>query len=339
MQPIRAIFFLLLTSYTLTMLPLIKEKKFTPSIKSLRVYTLIPEHIAPEPQSKLTDVSLRQLVSYIQTNKAPSRCMLKIKGSQKKVLVSKGIDSSLHEFPYICLVSRGYAKRDVMLPNDYLELVKKGGGIIAAHMMLKDTIITDIPCVTFDYPDARAYFNFGQDLDVACLRVVWDEILKLNPRANIIGLGDCRGAKALLTFATHKPDNLAALILISPFVSTLDMIQQLSNNYLNWLPKSDVLLHEFFKTYFPNYNPIKDRLLDQVHMMSHTIPIFIGQRKNDYLASDESIMRLIRRLRQAGNDSIHITMVSDGNATHSRITPIAELQKAVKKFLTQYELY
>ncbi len=315
-----------------------KEKGFNPTLKSLRVYTVIPEHLAPEVGYNIPQMSLKQLVSKIQAHQAPSKCMLKIKGTNRKALVCKGIVLDRAQHNTISVISRGYAKRDVMLANDYLELVKKGGGIIAAHMMLKDNIITNAACITFDYPDERWNFNFGQELDVHCLQTVWDSILQAHPQARIIGLGDCRGAKALLALATKKPKNLDALILISPFVSTLDMIQQISKYYLNLIPKSDVLLHEFFKTYFPRYNALQDMLLSEVHKIDPDLPIFIGQRKNDYLASDASINRLVARLRKAGNNNIELAMVSDNNATHSRITPIPALQKAVRNFLHTYQL-
>ena len=171
----------------------------------------------------------------------PSTCKLLINKTDKKVIVRKGIAIKPHEHDTVFICSRGYAKRDAVLANDDLELVKKGGGAIAAHMLFKNNIIDDAPCITFDYPDDRAHFNFGQEIDVACLQAVWDATIAAHPNVRIVGIGDCRGAKALLSFATRHPKNLVALVLISPFVTTRDMIEQLAKNYLTPLPKSDTL--------------------------------------------------------------------------------------------------
>jgi len=313
-------------------------KKFSPHAQALNILTFIPASASTTPTYTTKAIRLHKLVSMIQNNTMPSTCKLRINNTDKQVFVYKGIalDPQQHDTVFIC--SRGYAKRDAMLAHDELELVKKGGGAIAAHVLFKNNLIDNVPCITFDYPDDRAHFNFGQEIDVACLQKVWDTVIAVHPQVRIVGVGDCRGAKALLSFATRHPKNLAALVLISPFVTTKDMIQQLAKNYLTWLPKSDKLLHTFFKCYFPSYDALQDTLLRQVHLIDPALPIFIGQRKNDYLASDKSIHMLINRLRTAGNNNVHLCMVSDNKATHSRITPIAKLQQAVNQFLADYQL-
>lgn len=312
---------------------------FKPTVTSLNTYTMLPASIHTPHMRIKKQVSLDQLVTLIQSKKAPVACALAVSNSRQKVYVYQGISPSIahHNVIYVC--SRGYAKRDTKIPSDDLELVKQGGGIIAAHMMFKDNIIANAPCITFDYPDERPYFNFGQELDLACLQTVCQMVRLTHPYARIVGLGDCRGAKVLLSYASQEQALFSALILISPFVSTYDMIAQLSKNYLGWLPYSDQLLHTFFKCYFPSYNAAQETVLSDIASMNIQLPIFIGQRKNDYLASDKSIRTLVRALHRAGNHHVRLTMVSDNKATHSRITPIPALQRAIRKFLIDYQLY
>jgi pimeloyl-ACP methyl ester carboxylesterase len=315
-----------------------QTKQFIPNAQALNILTFIPASASTTPTYTIKSIRLHKLVSMIQSNTMPSTCKLRINNTDKQVFVHKGIALNPQQHDTVFISSRGYAKRDTMLAHDELELVKKGGGAIAAHVLFKNNLVDNAPCITFDYPDDRAYFNFGQEIDVACLQKVWDSTIAAHPQVRIVGVGDCRGAKALLALATRHPKNLVALVLISPFVTTKDMIQQLAKNYLTWLPKSDKLLHTFFKCYFPSYDALQDTLLHQVHLIDPTIPIFIGQRKNDYLASDKSIHMLINRLRTAGNNNVHLCMVSDNKATHSRIAPIAKLQQEVNQFLADYQL-
>jgi len=314
-----------------------QTKQFSPNLQTLNILTFIPASKSTMHIDDSKHIPLHKLVSMIQNNTIPSICKLRINKTNQQVLVHKGIAiDAQHDTVFIC--SRGYAKRDTMRTHDELELVKRGGGAIAAHVLFKNNLIDNAPCITFDYPDDRVYFNFGQEIDIACLQKVWDSTIAAHPQVRIVGVGDCRGAKALLALATRHPKNLVALVLISPFVTTKDMIQQLAKNYLTWLPKSDKLLHAFFKCYFPSYDALQDTLLRQVHLIDPALPIFIGQRKNDYLASDRSIHMLVDRLRAAGNNNIHLCMVSDNKATHSRIAPIVKLQQEVNQFLADYQL-
>jgi len=314
------------------------KANFKPNMQALNILTFIPISIAKTKLKNGKSLHLHTLVSLIQKKSVPAVCTMRINNTDKKVVVHKGIALNPHVHDTVFICSRGYAKRDIVLPGDDLELVKKGGCAIAAHVLFKNNLIGNAPCITFDYPDDRTHFNFGQEIDVACLQAVWDAVLAAHPAARVVGVGDCRGAKALLSLATRNPKNLEALVLISPFVTTKDMVEQLAKNYLTWIPKSDKALHTFFKYYFPSYNALQDTLLSQVHLIDPALPIFIGQRKNDYLTSDKSINTLVSRLRAAGNKNVHLCMVSDSKATHSRIAPIAKLQREVNQFLALYQL-
>ncbi|HRN78388.1 MAG TPA: hypothetical protein PLU71_04055 [Candidatus Dependentiae bacterium] len=314
---------------------------FIPSKDNLNVYTFGPAQSIDHTHDIQTSIGINDLVDTIVQNKKSEHVQLVVTDDQQKPQKIVSVDRGIKPYPdhkVIFISSRGYAKRNVPLTDDYLELIKNGGCAIAAHAFIKDNIIHDAPCITFDYPDTRDYFNFGQDLDVACLKTVWNEVTKLHPHADLVGIGDCRGGKALLEFATEQPKNLKALVLLSPFVSTKDMTNQLAKSYLNWLPKSDILLYNFFDRYFPSFNTARDNLLDKAHLISPTLPIFIGYRKNDRLASLQSMYDLMSILRSHGNQYVHFVAVSDDHATHSRITPIAKLQCSVNAFLAIYGL-
>jgi pimeloyl-ACP methyl ester carboxylesterase len=315
-------------------------KPFEPTHENLNLYTFAPAQDITDHDLN-TAIDIHGFVDHFCNNKKPDNAQLIItdhaNNPKKITTVQRGIPGNLdHEIIFVS--SRGYAKRDVPIPGDYLELIKNGGCALSGHMLIKDNIVTDAPCITFDYPDQRNYFSFGQDTDIHCLHTVWEQVTAQYPNANIIGIGDCRGGKTFLELATTRPPNLKALILLSPFVSAWDMSNQLAKNYLGWLPKSGTILHEFFNLYFPNFRPEKDNLMSKVQTIAPDLPIFIGYRHNDYLASLESMHELMRILHTQGNNHIYFVTVSDNHATHSRITPIPELQWAVNAFLARYAL-
>ena len=335
-NPVRSLgIFFALSGYTQLILAM--DSAFIPTLNSLRVFTVIPEFILQSHMRPINELSLQQLISKIQTNTTPISCSLTVSDTNYKAGVYKGVVLEHAQSDTVFLVARGYAKRNTFVAQDYLELVNQGGGIIAAHMMLKDNIITHAPLITFDFPDERQHFNCGQDLDLQCLQTVWDAILTARPTAQIVGVGDCRGAKVLLALAAKRPKNLRGLVLLAPLVSTLDMSKQIAKNYLYFIPRADQILHQGMQSYFPSYDARKETLLSQIHTIDPQLPIFIAQRKNDYLISHTSVDNLITQLKNTGNLNIHTITVSDDTATHSRITPISELRNAVSDFLKQYK--
>jgi len=317
------------------------SKPFEPTHDNLNMYTFTPAQEITNHDDLHTTIDIHSFVDHFCNDTKPEEVQLVITDQNNKpkkiTTVQRGICTDL-DHKVIFISSRGYAKRDLPVPGDYLELIKNGGCALSGHMLIKDNIIANAPCITFDYPDQRDYFSFGQETDIKCLQTVWQQVTAQYPHAHIVGIGDCRGGKTFLELAAMRPTQLKALILLSPFVSAWDMSKQLAKNYLKWLPKSGTILHEFFNLYFPNFKPEQDNLMSKVHTIAPDIPIFIGYRKNDYLASLESMHELMRILHAHGNNHIYFVTVSDEQATHSRITPIPELQQAVNAFLAHYEL-
>jgi hypothetical protein len=318
-----------------------KPKKFKPTKKNLNIHIFEPARMITKGCKHHRANTFDQLVTRIHRGKRLKETELIVtdqyKRKQKMVKIHRNFDV-LERYDTVFVASRGYAKSNVPVVDDYLELTRDAGAVIEGHMLIKDNLIHDAPCITFDYPDDPLYFNFGQNLDVSCFKVVWNYVLKKKPNPAIVGIGDCRGGKVLLSFATTRPPHLKALILMSPFVSDMDLIEQIAKNHIKWLPWSNHVLLNFFKFYFPTFDARQDTLLQNIHKIDPALPIFIGYRKNDFLVSEQSLRRLIEGLRKAGNNDVYVLIVSDDNATHSRISPIPELQYATNAFLAAYEL-
>lgn len=318
-----------------------KPKKFKPTKKNLHIHVFEPPQVINQDQSMSGLITFDQMIDTIHRGKRFKEKDLMVtdnhKKSFKKVTIHRSL-KPLKKYNTFFIASRGYAKSNVPVLGDYLELTRDAGAAIEGHMLIKDNLVHDAPCITFDYPDDPRYFNFGQNLDVSCLKTVWHYATRKKDNPSIIAIGDCRGGKALLNFATTRPVQLKAMILMSPFISDKDLIDQIAKNHIKWLPWSNRILFNFFKFYFPSFDPNQDDLIGKIHKIDPALPIFIGHRKNDFLVSDTSMRRLLRELKRAGNKDVYLLVVADDNATHSRISPIAELQYAANAFLAAYDL-
>lgn len=316
-------------------------KKFKPTKKNLHIHIFEPAQLITQDQDPNPIVTFDQLVDTIHRGNPVKRTNLLItdqnEQNYKQVAIQRDLDTLAHHNTFF-IASRGYAKSNVPALGDYLELTRDAGAVIEGHMLIKDNLVHNAPCVTFDYPDDPLYFNFGQHLDLSCLKAVWKHVTKKKNNPSIVAIGDCRGGKALLSFATTRPPELKAMILMSPFVSDIDLINQIAKNHIKWLPWSQHILFNFFKFYFPSFNPKQDNLIKKIHKIDPSLPIFIGHRKNDFLVSDASLKKLLALLRKTGNKDLYLLIVSDNNATHSRISPIPELQYAANAFLAAYGL-
>ncbi|HJZ24047.1 MAG TPA: hypothetical protein VJ201_06325 [Candidatus Babeliales bacterium] len=317
-----------------------KPKKFKPTKKNLHIHVFAPASSTNHKQQKSNVITFDEMVETIHRGKRFKEADLMVTSQDKKnkvVTIHRSL-KVLKKYNTFFIASRGYAKSNVPVLGDYLELTRDAGAAIEGHMLIKDNLVHDAPCITFDYPDDPHYFNFGQNLDVSCLKTVWNYATRKKDNPSIIAIGDCRGGKALLNFATTRPTQLKAMILMSPFISDKDLIDQIAKNHIKWLPWSNHILFNFFKFYFPSFDPNQDDLIGKIHKIDPELPIFIGHRKNDFLVSDTSMRRLLHELKKAGNKDLYLLVVSDDNATHSRISPILDLQYAANAFLAAYEL-
>ncbi len=305
-------------------------QEFTPTINNLNTITIKPithHHGLPKH-------CIETIVKKINTRTLPEKTSLAI-DRHRTAVVHKGIALDKHD-QTVFIFSRGYAQTNKPGTND--DYIQHGGCAKHAFIQFHDNIINNCPCITFDYPDQRRCFNFGQKTDLACLDLVYKKTIELYPEVQIILIGDCRGGKTALSYATQRPKNLQAIILMSPFVSAHELTKQLAHNYLAWMPRSSDLLQIFFSCYFPNYDTKKENLFEEVSIIDPTLPIFIGHRRGDKLVADATINRLVDSLKKSGNANVHLLVVQDDCATHSRLTPIVDFQQGVNMFLQSYDL-
>lgn len=344
------------------------EEHFKPTIHNLNTLTFKPIHTtqptylatpSSEPTSALhaapisspnspidtsvPHLSIDELVTRINKDKAPSRTLLTSTPttdantySHPSLLVEQGITIESHD-PIVFIFSRGYARTNTPGTND--NVLQKGGCAMAAYQPIQDHIINNAPCITFDYPDRRRCFNFGQQKDITCLRFIYEQTLKQHPSAQIILIGDCRGARAILNFAIEQPRNVKALVLLSPFFSAQQLTQEVARNYLSWLPGSRGILQNFFKLWFPSYSEKEDKALTKrLASFNYNIPIFIAHRNHDTLVSTAQVTSFIDHLKITNHTQTHLFITDDTSARHSRLTPVREIQQEVNRFFSTYDL-
>lgn len=282
------------------------------------------------------------LVEMMQQNKMAQKSIMQVQSHHNTVIeVEKGI-SAQPEHETLFLFSRGYAARGSLMPgtplaNKYRDVVNIGGGLMSAHIAIKDHLVTNAPCYSFDYPDTVRYLNLAQTKDLECLKTVWGEIARKNPHAKIVGIGDCRGSKALLEFATEKPKNLKALVLLAPFVSVEELAHHIAHNYLPF-PYSDKILHLLMKYGLPSVDSAQDDLAERLPLINKKLPIFIAHRTGDAVISYKDIQLLTNVLQKSGNQDVYLLEIKDDSASHSNLSHIPELQQALNAFYAQYSL-
>lgn len=309
--------------------------KFIPSIESLHVHTLTALNETPE---NTNPVSIRSFIARSAQNEKNSDAgYIHIRSKETKELENKviaahkGIMLSA-QAELVIIASRGYTF-NITLGE---AIPRKGGGLLDAYQRIRDNIF-HAPVVTFDYPDDRALFNFGQKLDQQCLEFVYQQVRKQCPNAQIILFGSCRGAKCVLEFATKKPKNLSAIILESPFISAKEMTLQIGKSYAPIIPGAAALTYGIFKLYFPNFKDQKETLRRKIHRIPN-VPIFIAHRTHDTLVSNRQVHDLIRLLRKAGISNIYFFTTEDDAENHARMMHLEPAQQAVNAFLLTHDL-
>ena len=308
--------------------------KFKPSIESLHVHTL---SAAKDVSKDKKPVSIRTFIKEAaDPNKPVQKGHIQIRNRdtkelEKTIVAQKGIVLD-ENTPLVIIASRGFAFNITFGEA----LPRKGGGLLDAYQRFRDNVF-HAPVITFDYPDDRELFNFGQKLDQKCLKFVYDQVLKQCPLAQIVLFGSCRGAKCVLEFATKKPQNLAAIILESPFISAKEMALQIGVKYAPILPGAAKMTYGIFCRYFPNFKDERENLRARLHRIPH-VPIFIAHRTNDTLVSNRQVRDLVKRLKDSGQKDLYLFITNDESDNHARLMHLPEAQHAVNAFLQNYFL-
>jgi predicted esterase len=313
----------------------IEARPLQPNIKDINQLNALTIRKITDRPPRLALYTIEELIRTIHKDDAiPKRTLLSI--NNHYFMVYRGIE--LYDTDKkVFIFSRGYAKTTEPGTND--DFIQRGAAAKAAHIQFNDHIVPDdYPLICFDYDDGRYGFAFGQQREIESLKAVYHAVLEKNNHADIILMGDCRGAKVALEVAIKRPKNLRALILMAPFVSGRDLTNNIAMHHLKYLPLHKEILHRFFKAYFKNYRQSLDTLEHRLYRINPHIPIFIGHRIHDQLVSNESIQTLIDTLESSGNPHVHLVTSEDQSEPHSKLTEIPEIQQGVAQFMDMHKL-
>lgn len=206
----------------------------------------------------------------------------------------------------------------------------------AARLYEQHSISPSCTLIGFDFDDQGTRFSFGQDNDVAFLSMIYEAILHQNSAAQIILIGNCNGAKIAMEFATRKPRNLKALILLTPFISARSLFQRMTEYYAFGLPFSAKLAQLLFRT-CTTYDPQKDDLIDRITQIDRRLPIFIGQRMFDAIVPDNEVEHLADFFKERGNP-LDGLIVYDPSRAHNNLITNKTIQYRINHFLKKHHL-
>lgn len=310
--------------------------RFKPSLESLHVHTLSS---TKEFENKNKPISIREFISLSadpQKKVKEGRIQVRSKGTkevaEKVIVAQKGIVLD-ENTELVFIASRGYAF-NITLGE---ALPRKGGGLLDAYQRFRDNVFHDTPVITFDYPDDRELFNFGQKLDQKCLDFIYQQVLKQCPNAKIVLFGSCRGAKCVLEYATKNPKHLAGIIVESPFISAKEMTLQIGMKYAPILPGAAKLTYGIFKLYFPNFKDSRETLRGRLHRIPD-VPIFIAHRTNDTLVSNRQVHDVVKLLKKSGHKHVFLFTTTDESDNHARLMHLEPAQQTINAFLHHFGL-
>jgi len=325
------LFFALFCTLVIAPLSCFAGPRFKLTLETLHVHTLIPTAELPKDAKP---ISIRAFIAQSATDdkKSKNSGHIHIKSKTTKEFASKAIEAKKgiildENTELVFIASRGYAF-NITLGE---ALPRKGGGLLDAYQRIRDNVF-HAPVITFDFPDDRELFNFGQKLDQKCLAFVYKQVLEKCPNAKIVLFGSCRGAKCVLEYATKKPKNLAAIIVESPFISAKEMTLQLGKSYAPIIPGAAAITYKIFKLYFPNFKEEKEDLRRRLSRIPN-IPVFIAHRTNDALVSNRQVHGLVRLLNKGGLTNVYLFTTSDENHSHARMMHLDAAQQTVNSFL------
>ncbi len=309
--------------------PLICASETLSRLEKINAVTIRP---SSETKKHTNSNTINDLVKYINVfDTVPKHTYLQINDKVHKIY--KGVRVS-PEDTFVYIFSRGYALFNTPTKNEIF--VQRGACAAGAYRQLRDNIIINGPVISFDFDDDTDGFTFGQTRAINMLKAIYNEILNQNPNAQIVLVGDCRGAKVALEWATRRPRNLNSLVLLSPFVSAREISDHMGKNYLPSILRP--LLYPFFKALLKKYDEKKDDLYDRLSAIDPNIPVFIAHRMNDAVISLETVESLRQHLKDAGNEKVDMIKVYDTTCKHSRLNGNKDVQKAVNKFYKKHKL-
>jgi len=295
-----------------------------PSAPSPTAFDTLPAHqlvtFRPATHLKLEEQSLEQIVTTMRKKESlPLDASILIHHNQYRA--QQGVQVTKNDST-VFIFARGFEPRPC--------------AAYAARLYEHHIIPPNCPLIGFDFNDRYRNFSFGQDTDVAFLKQIYEQVLQQNPAAKIVLIGNCNGAKVAMDFATQKPKQLHALILLTPFISPRPLFRRMTQYYALGIPFSADIARVFFSS-FTAYDPKKDNLIERLGQIDKRVPIFIGQRMYDAVVPDEEVEKLAQIFQQQGNPFDGI-IVYDPSKAHNNLIYNETIQYRINRFLKQYNL-
>lgn len=306
-----------------------KPESFIPTVENLHIVTLKPTN--SQVTGNNTPICISDFIANINNSRHDAeKTTIAIRDEHDKEKIIKTVDAyrgiDLNDENIVFVMSCGFKLKNI-LPD--------GVGTLTAYRYIRDNIING-PCIVFDYPDKLKTSDWGQAADTKCLEVVCSAILEKNPQAKLILIGECRGAKTILKYAAHHPENIHGIILETPLISVKKTVTHFCSKHLNWLPGSKKLGYLLFRFFCPKYKENGDQQVD-LNTIPSDLPIFIGHLKQDTFNPTEPVENIIKELKTTGHKNVYY-LLNDTKISHARFTTDKQFQQAVNAFLHKYDL-
>lgn len=200
-------------------------------------------------------------------------------------------------------------------------------------------------CVIFECPETRRTFNFCQELDLHCVELAYNDLLKKHADAQIILKGGCKGAATLLRFLAEtaesgdasKLKNIKAFIASYPPISLKDALKDMSYG--------GPLSYWFCRFTLPNYDPYAKTIFDAT-AFPKDIPVLLSclPQGFDRITDRDEMERTAKHLTSLGANveffvSEGYAQDSDGKEIklcHGKLGKARDYQAKVKEFLAKH---
>lgn len=175
----------------------------------------------------------------------------------------------------------------------------------------------------------RTKTALGQKPDIDVLNYHFTKVF--DNQEPVVLFGVSRGAATVINFVgSHKPAQVKALILESPFAHVDDVINNMTAA-AQVLPTNLIM-----KAVFPAYNPKGEQPIKLINQIPQDIPIAFICSKEDALVPYTSTERLYKALIAAGRRNVYLLVLPKGK--HANLLDDPRYKKFVDDFLKIYGL-
>ncbi len=306
-------------------------EKFDVNLHSINVTTTSLSYKSEE----IVTSTMNQFVSSVQNNSFyhPVKLEMINKKNDFYLSIKKGISSDCNNVKNITVFPRGYVR---------IPLTNEGASIRCVRKYFDYDLLPRTPCVTYDSFSNRGLFNFAQDLDQKALSLTIDSVNNYfesqKQNIEILLFGVCLGAMNILRYiAQTKPKNIKNLVLISPIFSAKRVAKNFSKNCFKKYTKvhSPSLVYNFYDTYFPNFDPNKDTIENELEKIKG-YNILIAHSSQDFLVSNEDVYILVNKLKKHNN--VNFIFCTNEQSSHGNFFHIDSIAKEINQFYAQHNI-